>query len=76
MVEAKAHDPNILPHMYDHEVLEEMFPLIEVSVEIANDRDWIPGDCFWEQQSRGASVDVCRRNCTIQPERCRGVLGQ
>ena len=29
MLDAKAHDPNILPHMYDHEMLEEMFPLIE-----------------------------------------------
>ena len=25
MVEAKAHYPNILPHMYDHEVLEDVF---------------------------------------------------
>ena len=76
MIEAKEHDPSILPHMYEHDVLEEMFPLIEAPVEIANDRDWIPGDCFWEPENGDASIDARRRNRTIQPERRRGFLRQ
>ena len=72
MVEAKAHDPNILPHMYEHDVLEEMLPLIEAPAEIANDRDWTPGDCCWEQQSGDAPAGAGRRNRTVQPERRLG----
>ena len=74
MIDAKVHDPKILPHMYDHEVPEEMLPLIEAPVEMANDQDWTPGDCFWDQQSGDVSVDTRRRIRTAQPERRRGFL--
>ena len=46
MAEAKAHDPNVLPHMYDQEMIEEMFPQINAPVQIANNSDWVPGGCF------------------------------
>ena len=74
MFDSVAHDPNKLPHMYDYVALEEMFPLIKAPVEIANDKDWTPGDCFWEQQSDDVSVDDRRRIRTVQPERRRGFL--
>ena len=44
MSDAITHDPNILPHMYEHEIMVKMFPLIEAPAEIANDKDWSPGD--------------------------------
>jgi hypothetical protein len=74
MFDSVAHDPNKLPHMYDYDALQEMFPLIKTPVEIANDKDWTPGDCFWEQQSDDVSVDDRRRIRTVQPERRRGFL--
>ena len=46
MNDAITHDPNIIPHMYEHEIMEKMLPLIEATVEIVNGRDWAPGDCF------------------------------
>jgi len=72
MFDSVAHDPSKLPHMYDYDELEEMFPLIKAPVEIANDKDWTPGDCFWEQKSDDASADDRRRIRTVQPERRRG----
>ena len=76
MNDAITHDPNILPHMYEHEIMVKMFPLIEAPVEIANDRDWTPGDCFWEQQDGDAPAGAGRRDRTVHPERRRGFLRQ
>ena len=53
--------------MYDYDALEEMFPLIKAPVEMANDKDWTPGDCFWEQQGGDVSVDARRRIRTGHP---------
>ena len=71
MVEAEAHDPHVLPHIYDQEILVEMFPQIDLSVERANYHDWITGHCFWERESGDPFVDVRRRNRTVRPERRR-----
>ena len=62
--------------MYEHEIMEKMFPLIEAPAEIVNDRDWTPGECFWEQQSGDAPAGAGRRDRTVHPERRRGFLRQ
>ena len=50
LADAKPHDPNKLPHMYDDETIDEMFPRIEAPAQNMNDDDWIQGDCFWKEQ--------------------------
>ena len=44
IAEATPHDCSRLPHQYDPEDIDRLFPLIEAAPEIANNRDWIPGD--------------------------------
>ena len=76
MSDAITHDPNILPLMYELEIMVKMFPLIEAPVEIANDKDWTPGDCFWEQQDGDAPAGAGGGDCTVACKRRRGVLRQ
>ena len=76
MSDAINHDPNILPHMYEHETMIKMFPLIDAPIEVANDEDWIPGDCFWEQQGSDAPTGADQGDCTVARRRRRGFLRQ
>ena len=52
--EAKAHDGTKLPHQYEPEEVEEMFPIITAPERIANDEDWSPDDSSEEWISGGS----------------------
>ena len=54
----------------------KMFPRIEAPIEVANDEDRIPGDCFWEQQESDAPTGADRGDCTVARKRRRGFLRQ
>ena len=74
LADAKPHDPNKLPHMYDDETIDEMFPKIEAPAQIINDEDWTQGDCFWKDQNDDVTQSARRKTTAAQPERRRGVL--
>ena len=42
-LEAELHDERMLPHLYDEEDVENMFPSIEAAEMQPNAEDWIPG---------------------------------
>ena len=44
ILEAVPHDCSRLPHQYEPEDIERLFPLIPAAPEVANNRDWIPGE--------------------------------
>ena len=52
--EAKAHDCSKLPHQYEPEEVEKMFPIITAPERVANDEDWKPDDND-EEWNRGGS---------------------
>ena len=74
LADAKPHDPNKLPHMYDDETIDEMFPRIEAPAQIINDEDWTQGDCFWKEEDGSPPQGARRRARAAQPERRRGFL--
>ena len=43
IAEATPHDCSRLPHQYEPEDINRLFPLIEAAPEIDNNHDWIPG---------------------------------
>ena len=53
--------------MYEDEMIDEMLPQIEAPAQIANDQDWIPGDCFWEESEGSQSQDARRKAQEAQP---------
>ena len=52
--EAKVHDGSKLPHQYEPEEVEEMFPIITAPERIANDEDWNPDNGGEEWTSGGS----------------------
>ena len=65
--EAMPHDCSKLPHQYDPEDIEKLFPLIPAAPEIANNRDWIPGEenCWGVSAAESIDEDELRgrRKC-------------
>ena len=41
-IEAKLHDPNVLPHMYSEKDIEKLFPTIHAADKPKNADDFIP----------------------------------
>ena len=55
MGEVQAHDPNVLPHHYDPDEKDRMFPQINAPPPIVNDEDWVPGENRWENDEDDVS---------------------
>ena len=62
VAEAEPHDCSKLPHQYEPEDIERLFPLITAAPEVANNRDWIPGEeDFGQEGGAGKLEEVERR---------------
>ena len=73
MADATPHDPSVLPPMYSDEMINKLFPQIVAPTQIPNGQDWIPGDCFREQEVGDTGDKPQRSKPAAQPEQRRGV---